>query len=187
MGEVCGDVGSSQGSQSLNDSVQSEERLIDSLSEVVSTRELTNGDNAGTANVDSPGVVRRDSASGITRKRVRGSESPGDGCGSGPRKRYSIHVDFGVTVGGGLAVVVDDVGSRSVGAAGDGPSAGGGGTAEGGRSSPSSTLRYVSDASSTSVGGSTLTDAGAVLAAGSVSRLCSKLQALFVANNWESC
>ena len=120
--------------------------------------------------------------SGIARKRFRGSESPGDNCGSGPLKRLSIHVDFGC----GLAVV-DDVGSRSVGAAVDGPLAGGGGAAKRGRSTPSSTLWYVSDASSMSVGGSTLTDAGAVLAAGSVSRLCSKLQALFVANNWESC
>ena len=40
-GEVSGDIGSTQ---SLNDSVQSSERLIDSLSEVVSARELTNGD-----------------------------------------------------------------------------------------------------------------------------------------------
>ena len=158
LGEVCGDFGSSQGSQSLNDSVQSAERLIDSLSEVVSAREATISDaatNAGTANVDSPEIIQGDSVSGLARKRVRGSESPGDGCGGGPRKRLSVDV------GGGLAMV-DFVGSRSVGAAGDGPSAGGGMAAEGGLNTSSATLRYVSDASNTSVGGSTLTDAGAV-------------------------
>ena len=61
MGEVCGDFRSGHVSQSLNDSVQSAERLIASLSEVVSARELSNGDavsNAETANADSPGIIR---------------------------------------------------------------------------------------------------------------------------------
>ena len=90
---LMGGAESSQACPNLNDSVQSAEMLIDSLSESISARDAANLDSHGEAPVVD--VVRgpgRDLGGGAGRKRDRGSESPGNDHGNCRRKRHSIHV-----------------------------------------------------------------------------------------------